>query len=162
MEQLYVEYRPALLAYLAGFTTGSGQSAEDLLQETMIRVWRRLDALPGDPEAARRWLFTVARNTGIDAVRRAHARPVGVELPDTLPAPGRDESAETVVALDSMRSAVRGLSSAHRRILTELYLEGRSASETARKLGVPVGTVKSRAHYALRSLRQAMLRPVWQ
>jgi RNA polymerase sigma-70 factor (ECF subfamily) len=48
------------------------------------------------------------------------------------------------------------LSTTHRFILTEIYVNGRSVPETARRLGVPDGTVKSRVHYAMRSLRLAM------
>jgi RNA polymerase sigma-70 factor, ECF subfamily len=149
------EHAPALLSYLSGFTAASRQHAEDLLQETMVRVWRHVDDLPADPQGARRWLFTVARNAGIDAVRRTRARPVGVELLESA-ATVDDDITDTVVALESLRAALRSLSPPHRRILSELYLRGSTVEEAARRLGVPAGTVKSRAFYALRSLRSAM------
>ncbi|MEU4426438.1 sigma-70 family RNA polymerase sigma factor [Actinoplanes sp. NPDC024001] len=158
LTDMHTRYAPQLLRYLSGFTGGNPQSAEDLLQETMIRAWRHLDTLPTEPEQTRRWLFTVARNVAIDAIRRRHARPPEVDLGDNdanLEA-GPDDTSGTVVAVDSLRSALRGLSTAHRRILNELYVQGHTADETARRLGVPVGTVKSRAHYALRSLRAAV------
>jgi RNA polymerase sigma-70 factor (ECF subfamily) len=156
--ELHTRYSPALLTYLTGFTGGNRQSAEDLVQETMIRAWRHLDSVPEEPENARRWLFTVARNVAIDAIRRKRARPPEVDLLDTDAAfgAGPDSTTETVVAIDSLRRGFRALSSMHRRILKELYVEGHSAGETAQRLGVPVGTVKSRAHYALRSLRASV------
>ncbi|MFF5083974.1 sigma-70 family RNA polymerase sigma factor [Actinoplanes sp. NPDC000266] len=153
------EYGQVLLGYLNGFTAASRQSAEDLLQETMIRVWRHLDDLPTEAEHTRRWLFIVARNVGIDAIRRTRVRPVGVELVDAFPSAGMDDITETVVAMESLRSAIGSLSLMHQRILTELYFEGRSTRETAQRLGVPVGTVKSRAFYALQSLRRSMAGP---
>jgi RNA polymerase sigma-70 factor (ECF subfamily) len=58
--------------------------------------------------------------------------------------------------MDSLRRAVHDLSESHRVVISELYFHGRSTHETADRLGVPVGTVKSRAHYALRTLREAV------
>jgi DNA-directed RNA polymerase specialized sigma24 family protein len=59
----------------------------------------------------------------------------------------------------SLRSALRSLSSAHRLILAEVYLNGRSEQETAQHLDVPIGTVKSRTYYAIRALRHAIAQP---
>ncbi|MEU8240862.1 sigma-70 family RNA polymerase sigma factor [Actinoplanes missouriensis] len=159
LTDLHTRHAAELLRYLSGFTAGNRQTAEDLLQETMIRAWRHLDGLPGDPEQIRRWLFTVARNVAIDAIRRRQARPAEVDLRDAagLIEAGPDDTSGTVMAVDTLKSALGTLSTPHRRILDELYVRGRSADETARLLGVPLGTVKSRAHYALRSLRAAVL-----
>jgi RNA polymerase sigma-70 factor, ECF subfamily len=156
LAEVHTEYGRLLHGYLGGFAAASRQSPEDLVQETMIRVWRRLDDLPAEPEGTRRWLFTVARNVGIDAVRRTHARPVTVGLPDDHPAPAADDTTDSVLAMDALRGALHSLSAAHQRTLAELYGQGRSLREAAKLLGVPVGTVKSRAHYALRSVRRAI------
>jgi RNA polymerase sigma-70 factor (ECF subfamily) len=158
MTDLHKRHSVALLSYLTGFTNGNRQSAEDLVQETMLRAWRHLDSVPAEEENERRWLFTVARNVAIDSIRRRRARPPEVDLQesDAAFAAGPDTTTETVVAIDSLRRGFRGLSSMHRRILSELYVQGRTAGETAERLGVPVGTVKSRAHYAMRSLRAAV------
>ncbi|BBH69114.1 RNA polymerase sigma factor [Actinoplanes sp. OR16] len=160
LTDLHARYAPELLRYLSGFAGGNRQTAEDLLQETMIRVWRHLDNLPPEPEQTRRWLFTVARNVAIDAIRRRQVRPAEVSLPDALPEAGPDATSGAVVAVDTLKFALGSLSGPHRRILDELYLRGRTPDETARLLGVPIGTVKSRAHYALRSLREAVSCPV--
>lgn len=156
MTRVHQQYAPMLRDYLNGFATASRQSPDDLLQEAMIRVWRHVEDLPADPEHTRRWLFTVARNAGIDAVRRAQARPVAVPWPDTNRLPAIEDVTGTVVARDSLRTAIGALSLLHRRILTELYVEGYSVAEVARRLGIPVGTAKSRAFYALRSVHTAM------
>src|SRR5258708_3196541 len=109
LTELHRGYGRVLRGFLGGFTAASRQSAEDLVQETMIRGWRHLDSLPTEPEKARRWLFTVARNGGIDAVRRAHARPVVVDLPGDVPAPDTDDTTDSVVALETLRVAFRAL-----------------------------------------------------
>ncbi|MFI1996091.1 sigma-70 family RNA polymerase sigma factor [Actinoplanes sp. NPDC020271] len=152
LTDLHHRYARDLLGFLSGFTAGNRFSAEDLLQETMIRAWGHLDALPTEPEHTRRWLFTVARNIAIDAVRRKHARPSEVGLGDVIE-PGPDDTSATVMAVDALRTAIGNLSTPHRRVLAELYVHGRSPGEAARRLGVPIGTIKSRAHYALRSVR---------
>nr|WP_296073463.1 sigma-70 family RNA polymerase sigma factor [uncultured Actinoplanes sp.] len=157
LAELHAEHSTALLNFLLGLTNGERHAAEDLLQETMIRAWRYLDRVPGDPEGARRWLFTVARRVTIDAVRMRQVRPAETNLLDLSRMPTTDDTTDTVVAADSLRRAVDTLSDAHRTILSELYFRGASARETANRLGVPVGTVKSRAHYALRLLRDALV-----
>lgn len=148
-------YGGALLNFLHGFSLGSRSTAEDLLQETMIRVWRRIDDMPADPVGRRRWLYTVARNVGIDAIRRSRVRPVGVHGLEDVVTLGSEDPTETVVAMDSLVGAMRELRPGQRRVLAEIYLEGRSIREIADRLGLPMGTVKSRAFYALKSLRSA-------
>lgn len=160
LTDLHTKYSSILLCYLTGFTRGDRQVAEDLLQETMIRAWRHLDDIPEERDHTRRWIFTVARNVAIDAIRRRRTRPQEADLfeSDSLIL-GPDVTAETVVAIEALRTAVRSLNRSQRVILTELYLRGRSAQQAAKGLGIPVGTVKSRAHYALRSLRAAVVCP---
>jgi RNA polymerase sigma-70 factor (ECF subfamily) len=154
------EHGAAVERYLLNFTGGNRTETEDLLQETMIRAWRNLDRMPPEGEQTRRWLFTVARNVGIDAVRAKKVRPAEVELIEASSVAHSDETMETVVALHSLSHAVNSLSSQHRAVVHELYVQGRSVAETARRLGLPVGTVKSRAHYAMRTLRRAIDSPV--
>ncbi|MBY8874502.1 sigma-70 family RNA polymerase sigma factor [Micromonospora sp. PLK6-60] len=147
----------ALLYFLRGLVSpGVGHTAEDLLQETMLRAWRRLDTVPTEPDSQRRWLFAVARRLAIDAHRKRQSRPVEVSLLDIEPAAG-SEAANTAIATVTMQHTIGLLSAAHRSVLTELYVKGNSVDETAARLGVPVGTVKSRAHYATRFLRNALI-----
>ncbi|BBH68066.1 RNA polymerase sigma factor SigL [Actinoplanes sp. OR16] len=147
---LHTRHARVLLTYLAGFGAAGGQSPEDLLQETMIRVWNRIGDLPERDDQARRWLFAQARDVGLEAVR---TRPGA----GTAAVPAAADITETVVEMQTLRAAVGDLSRMHQRILVELYLERRSIRQAARRLGVPVGTAKSRAFYAMKSLREAML-----
>ncbi|MEU8821862.1 sigma-70 family RNA polymerase sigma factor [Actinoplanes sp. NPDC048796] len=147
-----------LLHFLRGLLSpGAAHTAEDLVQETLLRAWRSLDAVPVEPESQRRWLFTVARRLAIDAYRKRQSRPVEVGLIDSEPAAAGSEAAETVIATMTLRHAIGRLSVAHRSVLLELYFEGHTLDETATRLGVPVGTVKSRAHYAMQQLRSALM-----
>ncbi|MFI6075689.1 sigma-70 family RNA polymerase sigma factor [Actinoplanes sp. NPDC051343] len=156
MVELHAEHRSALLRFLIGLTGGEWYAAEDLVQETMIRAWRSLESVPADSHGSRRWLLTVARRVAIDSARRRQARPAEAGPVDAERIASVDDTTEIVVLADSWRNAVHRLSDTHRTILSELYFQGRSLDETARTLGIPLGTVKSRAHYAVRSLREAV------
>ena len=149
----------ALLCFLRGLVCpGATHAAEDRVQETMLRAWRSLDAVPTEPESQRRWLFTVARRLAIDAYRKRQSRPVEVSLIDAEHAGSGSEAAETVIANLTLVNAIGRLSAAHRSVLLELYVNGHTLDETAGRLGIPVGAVKSRAHYAMQSLRKALIR----
>ena len=154
---LYRDNRSALLHFLRRLTPpGSPSAAEDLLQETMLRAWRSLDQLPTGDESERRWLFTVARRLAIDAYRKRRIRPAEVGLTEVDLAPAANAAADTAIASLTLRHAVGELGAAHRSVLLELYVRGNSIDEAAARLGIPAGTVKSRAHYAVRHLRDAL------
>jgi len=158
MREIHRNNGVPLLHFLRGLLSPSAaHTAEDLVQETMLRAWRSLDAVPVEPDSQRRWLFTVARRLAIDAYRKRQSRPAEVGLIDTEPAATGSEAAETVIATLTLRNAINELSFAHRTVLQELYVEGHSLDDTATRLGIPVGTVKSRAHYAVQQLRSALL-----
>jgi RNA polymerase sigma-70 factor (ECF subfamily) len=104
----------------------------------------------------RSWLFTTARHLAIDAWRRRSAR-VGEVVTDMIPEPppSADETDRAVEAW-TVSEALRRLSHSHREVLVQCFYQGCSVAEAAARLGVPPGTVKSRTHYALRSLRMAL------
>jgi RNA polymerase sigma-70 factor (ECF subfamily) len=153
MRALHDAHAPALYRFLVKLTLGNQHAAEDLLQETLLRAWRHLDTLPDDLDALRPWLFTVARRVAIDAARAKQSRPyeIGIADPNRLSAGG--DPLDRVVDAQVVRAALPKLSPEHRVVLVELYFRCRPVAETARLLGVPEGTVKSRAYYALRALR---------
>ena len=134
---------------------GDEQRAEDIVQETFLRAWLHREAL--DPDRCWPWLRIVARNLAIAAHRRTAARPAE-------DSPGAYESGSPITGdvfdrlLErwQMAEAVRGLRPEHRAALVEVYYFRRTVAEAARQLGIPVGTVKSRCYYALRSLRNVL------
>ena len=155
LRALYDAHALALLAYALRLCDGDRASAEDLVQETLVRAWRHLDRL--DPHAApvRPWLFTVAQHLAIDAHRARRARPPEVGDAALAVLPGLDQVEATldrIVVTDALQS----LSAEHRAVIVETYYRGRTVAETARVLGVPPGTVKSRCYYALRALKLAL------
>jgi RNA polymerase sigma-70 factor (ECF subfamily) len=153
VRELYDQYGSALLGYVSGMVGGDRQRAEDIVQETLLRAWRHPEVLRGDGRSPRAWLFTVARNLVIDAYRAQSARPS--ELPGELGADAgsTDGGMDSVLTRFELIEALAGLTPSHREALVLVFYRGHSIAEAAGLLGVPEGTVKSRCHYALRTLR---------
>lgn len=153
LRALHQEHGDALFAHALRLASGDRQRAEDLVQETLLRAWKHPEALDPDRGSVRAWLFTTARHLAIDAWRRRTAR-LGEVVTDTLPEPPPEvDEADRAVEAWTVAEALGRLSAAHREVLVECFYRGRSVAEAAARLGVPPGTVKSRTHYALRSLR---------
>jgi RNA polymerase sigma-70 factor (ECF subfamily) len=152
---LYRTHARPLFRYLLRQTLGDYREAEDYLQETFLRTWRWLQEHTVDPKVMRPWLYTVARRIVIDGVRARRARPAEVSAADLSLLSKPDNDIERLVQVYALRSAMLSLSPDHRAALTELFYHERTAREAADILGIPEGTVKSRAHYALQALRQA-------
>jgi len=153
-------FRLPLLGYVAKSHVGTHVTAEDIVQEAFTRAWRYLgEHQDVPPEQLRPWLYTVARRLVIDAHRAKKARPTEVALEETGTGTGTETGTGTddvITALEhaeTLRSALLKLSPDHRYVMIELYLRDRPAEEIAARLGVPVGTVRSRSHYAKRALR---------
>jgi RNA polymerase sigma-70 factor, ECF subfamily len=142
--------------FVLGLATGDHQLAENVVQDTFLRAWLHWESFPAADEERRRWLLTVARRLTIDDVRRRRARPVHLTpwLDENRVAD--DDPAATAVAQQTLREAVGSLSPAHRDVVDQIFFQHRSVEETARRLDVPEGTVRSRVHYALRAIRQAV------
>jgi RNA polymerase sigma-70 factor (ECF subfamily) len=154
MKDLIDTHRMPLIRFVLQMTRGEHHTAEDIVQETIIRAWHHLDRLPADEEGAGRWLRTVAHHLLIDHVRRQKVR--RSEVSDLEPAKFDDVSS-TVVAADSFREALSGLASVQRQVLDEIFVQNRTTQEVAARLNIPIGTVRSRQHYAIQALRHAML-----
>jgi RNA polymerase sigma-70 factor, ECF subfamily len=155
MEQLHEEHAAALWEHCLRLTGHDRARAEDVAQETMLRAWRNLSRLDDSQGSVRAWLFTVARNIVIDEwrSRRTRAELLLADVPDVAEAGDRTEQ---LVQSWVVADALARLSPDHRAVIGECYYRGASVAEASRRLGVPEGTVKSRAHYALRALRLAL------
>ncbi len=152
---LYAEHAGPVLAYLLKLTRDRAR-AEDLLQETMLRAWRRPAAFEPGRGSVRAWLCTVAHNLVVDDARSRAARPSETELTEFTERPedGVDPYDAALRAWE-VADALAALSAEHRAVVIEVYYRRATVAEAAAKLGIPPGTVKSRTFYALRALRLA-------
>lgn len=154
MRSVYAAHSARLWWYVLGLSNGDSARAEDVCQETFLRAWRTRAVLGQTEPAARSWLFTVAKRIIIDEWRTSRARLEVVT--DDLPETAVDDLTEHADTRSLVAAALGQLSREHREVLLECHLRGSSVTEASMKLGVPAGTVRSRTHYALRALKQAV------
>lgn len=133
----------------------AADAAEEAAQEAMIAVWRRAETFDSRRASAAAWIFTIARNKRVDLLRRAkRAEP---DLSDPAFAQADAPPAEKGVAAfgrdAAVRRAVSSLSPEQLEVVVLSFYEGRAHSEIAEKLGLPLGTVKSRLRLAFGKLR---------
>src|SRR5262245_7902368 len=135
-----------------GATTGT----DDLVQETMVRLWKsagRFDPARGSEPT---FVATVTRNVVIDRARREAARP-SVPTADVHElAPPVEPAAESVATRMAVRDALARLAPAQRELVRMAYFEQLTQKEIAVRLGLPLGTVKSRTFHALKELRSLL------
>jgi len=154
---LYREY--GRLAYSVALRTlGRRDLADEATQQTFVQAWRSADRLdPGrDPGP---WLATIARRAAIDIYRREQRRTT-----DALEDVAVDDPAVTTLPPDidgwhdrwQVRHAIDALVADEREVVRLQHLEGLTHTEIAERLGVPLGTVKSRSHRAHRRLAAAL------
>ncbi len=157
LRDLYVEHGPALYAYVLRMLGGDTHHTEDVVQETLLRCWAKRNLADGEGMAVRPWMFRVARNIVIDAHRMRTARPVEIGGATWLAEPGAEaDDVDRVLSSIVLRDALDALTPVHREVLEATFFADRSTRQAADALGVPQGTVKSRVHYALRSLRTVL------
>jgi RNA polymerase sigma factor (sigma-70 family) len=139
---------------------GSDAAAQDLVQDTFVKLWRnaeRYDSARGKLET---WVLLVARSLAIDSLRRRVLESRALEASgvptDADPSAGPDELAETGDLADHARRAMERLSPQQRAALELAYFGGRTSAEVAEIEGIPLGTAKTRIRSALLSLRESM------
>lgn len=151
---LFAHFAPRVKAYLMRLGA-EPSAAEDLMQDVMLTVWRRAESYDPTLAGVSTWIFTVARNRRIDALRR-EKRP---ELDPSDPAFAADapRPADDAVAAQQWESklaaAIRDLPAEQSALLRLAYFEDRSHSDIAAALRLPLGTVKSRLRLAIARLR---------
>lgn len=151
---LFALYAPKVKRYMLNMGASDG-SADELTQETFMAVW--LKAFSYDPQkaAVSTWIYRVARNKYIDVYRKNRR----IQLNSILYAAECEQGENGFTILErsmefsQVSEALKALPESQHRVLHKMYMEGRTQEEVAAELGVPVGTVKSRARLAYKKLR---------
>ncbi|MFD8572380.1 sigma-70 family RNA polymerase sigma factor [Streptomyces sp. NPDC057694] len=155
LRALYHLHGNALLQFAARRLEGDWHRAEDVLQEVAIRAWRHASELDPTSDSVRPWLFTALRNLVIDNHRARQARPPETGDPELAHLPVSD-GVDHMLTSQVLIEALGDLRPAQREVLLHVHYLGRSVNQTAKVLGVPPGTVKSRTYYAARAMREAL------
>ncbi|MFF8812405.1 sigma-70 family RNA polymerase sigma factor [Streptomyces pactum] len=142
---------------------GDRQLAEDVLQETFLRAWRAPQGFDPRRGSMRTWLFSIARNAVVDAMRRRTAREgAGHSSWDTVPEPPPAvDAVDQLVERIQLDEALKQISPQQREAVVEVYFGGRTCAELAAELGVPAATMRSRLYYGVRALRRVLEENGW-
>jgi RNA polymerase sigma-70 factor (ECF subfamily) len=154
---LVQQHGDALLSYVLRWTQDP-QLAEDVVQETWVRAWRHRSRLVESRGSVRGWLMRVAHNVAVDHFRARRVRPAeaGLDAETDAECLASDQQQQRVLDAMVVQQVLALASPALRQTLVEVYLRDQTVVQAAERLGVPVGTVKSRLYYGLRELRSSM------
>ncbi len=158
--ELFTHFAPLLKSFAFAHPYGSdtSQFADELTQEVMIKIWNKASKYDAKYAAVSTWVFTIARNTRIDMIRK-HGRtdfPLDSEEVFDFEDESIPELFQQVQQKHYERDTKRYFSelpAEQSQIIAKIYMEGKSHSEVAAELDLPLGTVKSRVRLALSKLK---------
>ena len=156
--RIYDHFAPKLQRYLLGLGVNPSL-AEELVQEALLKLWRKSSLFDPSRASLATWLFRVARNLYIDKVRREPRwSPMqdGLDQLDQLELHQRDSQPESFIQHDALQQAIDTLPALQAKLLRMNYLESHSHSEIAKSLDMPLGTVKSTLRRAFARLQESM------
>ena len=154
MRTLFARYRVALYRWLLRLVSDTA-TAEDLLSEVFLDVWRHAAVFEGRSSVST-WLLAIARNKAISARRRRPDVELNDELTSTLADPADDPELmlEKKDREEVLRRSVAQLSQGHAEIIDLVYYHGKSVNEVAEVTGLNAATVKTRMFYARKKLAE--------
>jgi RNA polymerase sigma-70 factor (ECF subfamily) len=154
---LFQHFAPKIKGYLIKIGTDRGQ-AEELTQEVMLTVWRKAATFDKRQASVSTWMFTIARNRRIDAVRREKRPELDpadpLLVPDEPIAP--DDRLDAIDREARVAKALKTLPKEQADLVREAFYLAKSHSQIAEETNIPLGTVKSRLRLAFGRLRKAL------
>jgi RNA polymerase sigma-70 factor (ECF subfamily) len=154
LEEMYDAYHRQALG-LAYRLLGDRPTAEDVVQDAYLAAWRSLESFDPARGSLRTWLLTIVRNRALDVRRTRRHQPPQEPVDGHDIVDRQDVAIEVATRLDTShaRAALRALPIAQQHVIELAFFRGLSHSEIATRLGVPVGTIKSRVRLGLARLR---------
>ncbi|HEY8291956.1 MAG TPA: sigma-70 family RNA polymerase sigma factor, partial [Thermomicrobiales bacterium] len=139
---------------------GERGSAEDVVQEAFLRVWRQGATFNPERGSLRTWLLTIVHHRAIDTMRSKRSK-MGADtaIDDALPLPAKEDMWMTIsriVERERIETALATLPTEQRQVVDLAYFNGLTYPEIAAQVGIPLGTVKSRMRMALEKLHDAL------
>lgn len=158
--KLFNHFAPYLKGFLLKSDGVGPEHAEELVQETMLKLWRKAPTYSPSQAAASTWIYTIARNTRIDWIRK-HYKENTTELTaddlyDNAETPSPYSSLIRVRNSRSIEEQLKTLPAEQQDVLRLMYFDGRSGQQIADALNLPLGTVKSRIRLALAKLKLSL------
>lgn len=151
---LFAHFAPRVKSYLLRFGIAP-DTAEDLAQETMLLMWRKAALFDPRKSEAATWIFTIARNVRVDAWRKERFPTVDPDVLMTIEddAPPADATVAASQREDRVRAALETLPNEQAEVVRLSFFDDLAHGDIAKKLGIPLGTVKSRIRLAMTRIR---------
>jgi len=156
--ELYDHFAPRIFG-LGMVMLGEPAQAEDLVQDTFVKLWRNAAHYDPGRGSLDTWVLLIARSLAIDTIRRRVLETrilASREEPEVSVEPGPEDQATTQDLADRARRAMATLSPGQRAALELAYFGGRTSAEVAELEGIPIGTAKTRIRTALAKLRETL------
>lgn len=156
-QSLFEHFAPRIKAFIQRKGTDP-ETAEEVVQEAMVNVWRKARQFDPAKASASTWIFTIARNVRIDLLRKAMRPEPDMNDPALVPDPeplAHDKLAHEQDA-SRLKRALSGLPSDQQEVLRLAFFEEKAHAEVARELNIPLGTVKSRIRLAFNRVRSEL------
>ncbi len=158
-QALFARFAPRVFG-LGLVMLGNPSHAEDLVQDTFVKIWRKADTYEPSRGSLDTWVLLIGRSLAIDSIRRrvleAKFLSKQDDPGDVSREPGPEDRAETMDLAGRARTAMATLSPGQRAALELAYFGGKTSTEVAELEGIPVGTAKTRIRTALVKLREAL------
>lgn len=157
-QKLFEHFAPLVKGFLLKGMSAYGDrtQAEEIAQEVMIKVWNKAESFNSAKASVSTWIFTIARNTRIDFIRRTERVNRQVDIDDIwhdADSPGPLVDFQQRRDASVIEEALATLPEDQSLVLEKAFLEGKSHIEISQELELPLGTVKSRIRLALNKLR---------
>lgn len=155
--EIFNHFAPRVKAFMRRNGASEAQ-AEDVAQEAMLTVWRKAALYNPSASGAATWIFTIARNLRIDAIRR-ESKGGAIRVDDVEAeyevddAPLADSQLAAAQSEERLREALTVLPGEQLKVIEMSFFEDKPHSEIAETLRIPLGTVKSRVRLAMKRLR---------
>jgi RNA polymerase sigma factor (sigma-70 family) len=155
-KHIYNEFGPKIKSY--AIKQGMLETAEELVQEVMVNIWRRARQFNRSKAGGSTWIFAITRNARIDLLRKLSrsSKETQVETDYLWSLPGTDDptsSFQQALTARQIRQSLTTLPIEQRDVIAKVYLEDKSHQRVADELELPLGTVKSRVRLALQKLK---------
>lgn len=156
--ELFQHYAPRVKSMMMRRGANSDR-AEDLAQETLLRLWRKADQFDPSRASASAWVFTIARNVSVDLARRDGRATAWLLEQGEDDEHDPDQPEEHLIMVEReeiVRSTIAALPDDQLRVIRLSFFDGLAHAEISEVLGIPLGTVKSRIRLALQRLRDGL------
>lgn len=155
--RLFDHFAPRIKSYLLRLGASDALS-EELTQDVMLTLWRKADLFDPQKSSVGTWLFRIARNRRIDALRRDRSADLDPNEPMLIPeaAPKADDVYDSAKRDERIRVAMKDLPEEQLGLIKMAFFSGLSHSQIAEETGIPLGTVKSRIRLAFGRLRRTL------